>query len=241
MGIDTTVRNRFCFLTTTTTTTKKGGGRSLKVLAMKLWICGITCFWDGLIHFVHFVSTALYFPSLPPPPPPPSPEKCREWREKEPWSGERKDWGVEKGPWSGEQVLLLLQVDGERNVLIFDLGGGTTDVSIVTFAGGILEVKSTAGNTHLGGEDFDSRMVSHFIQEILRKQKKNIIDNRRAVQRLRTACERAKRTLSSSTQANIEIDSLFEGIDFYTRITRARSMLGTCNLYAFFCIWVDFP
>jgi len=111
---------------------------------------------------------------------------------------------------------------GERNVLIFDLGGGTFDVSILTIDDGIFEVKSTSGDTHLGGEDFDNRMVNHFIEEFKRKQKKDIKDNKRAVRRLRTACERAKRTLSSSSQASIEIDSLFEGIDFYTSITRAR-------------------
>ncbi|KAF7255280.1 hypothetical protein EG68_08176 [Paragonimus skrjabini miyazakii] len=110
----------------------------------------------------------------------------------------------------------------ERNVLIFDLGGGTFDVSILSIEGGVFEVKSTAGDTHLGGEDFDNRLVSHFIQEFSRKHKKDISNNKRAVRRLRTACERAKRTLSSSAQANIEIDSLFEGIDFYTSITRAR-------------------
>ena len=114
------------------------------------------------------------------------------------------------------------KVGGERNVLIFDLGGGTFDVSILTIEDGIFEVKSTAGDTHLGGEDFDNRMVNHFIQEFKRKHKKDIGENKRAVRRLRTACERAKRTLSSSTQANIEIDSLYEGIDFYTSITRAR-------------------
>lgn len=111
---------------------------------------------------------------------------------------------------------------GERNVLIFDLGGGTFDVSILTIEEGIFEVKSTAGDTHLGGEDFDNRMVNHFVQEFKRKYKKDLTSNKRAVRRLRTACERAKRTLSSSTQASIEIDSLFEGIDFYTSITRAR-------------------
>ncbi|CAM4572711.1 heat shock-related 70 kDa protein 2 [Lepidochelys kempii] len=111
---------------------------------------------------------------------------------------------------------------GEKNVLIFDLGGGTFDVSILTIEDGIFEVKSTAGDTHLGGEDFDNRMVNHFVEEFKRKHKRDIGSNKRAVRRLRTACERAKRTLSSSTQASIEIDSLFEGIDFYTSITRAR-------------------
>lgn len=114
------------------------------------------------------------------------------------------------------------KIGGERNVLIFDLGGGTFDVSILTIEDGIFEVKSTAGDTHLGGEDFDNRMVNHFVQEFKRKHKKDMSDNKRAVRRLRTACERAKRTLSSSTQASIEIDSLCEGIDFYTSITRAR-------------------
>jgi L1 cell adhesion molecule like protein len=111
---------------------------------------------------------------------------------------------------------------GEQNVLIFDLGGGTFDVSILTIEDGIFEVKSTAGDTHLGGEDFDNRMVNHFVEEFKRKHKKDLSKNKRALRRLRTACERAKRTLSSSTQASIEIDSLFEGIDFYTSLTRAR-------------------
>ena len=111
----------------------------------------------------------------------------------------------------------------EKNVLIFDLGGGTFDVSILTIdEGSLFEVRSTAGDTHLGGEDFDARLVEHFIKEFQRKHKKDISGNARALRRLRTACERAKRTLSNSAQANIEIDSLFEGIDFYTSITRAR-------------------
>ncbi|KAI7859884.1 70 kDa heat shock protein 3 [Circinella umbellata] len=114
------------------------------------------------------------------------------------------------------------QVEGERNVLIFDLGGGTFDVSLLTIEDGIFEVKATAGDTHLGGEDFDNRLVNHFMQEFKRKFKKDISGNARAVRRLRTACERAKRTLSSSAQTSIEIDSLFEGLDFYTSLTRAR-------------------
>ncbi|CAF3553334.1 Heat shock 70 kDa protein [Fusarium graminearum] len=114
------------------------------------------------------------------------------------------------------------KVEGERNVLIFDLGGGTFDVSLLTIEEGIFEVKSTAGDTHLGGEDFDNRLVNHFVNEFKRKHKKDLSTNVRALRRLRTACERAKRTLSSSAQTSIEIDSLFEGIDFYTSITRAR-------------------
>ena len=114
------------------------------------------------------------------------------------------------------------QSSSERNVLIFDLGGGTFDVSLLTIEEGIFEVKATAGDTHLGGEDFDNRLVNHFVQEFKRKHKKDITGNPRAMRRLRTACERAKRTLSSSTQTSIEIDSLFEGIDFFSSITRAR-------------------
>merc|ERR1711970_749229 len=108
----------------------------------------------------------------------------------------------------------------ERNVLIFDLGGGTFDVSLLTIEEGIFEVKATAGDTHLGGEDFDQRLMNHFVQEFKRKHKKDITGNPRALRRLRTACERAKRTLSSSTQTSIEIDSLFEGVDFFSSITR---------------------
>merc|ERR1719171_672405 len=111
---------------------------------------------------------------------------------------------------------------GETNVLIFDLGGGTFDVSLLTIDDGIFEVKATAGDTHLGGEDFDNRLVNHFTQEFKRKHKKDMTGNPRAMRRLRTACERAKRQLSSAASANIEIDSLFEGVDFYSSITRAR-------------------
>merc|ERR1712198_225456 len=112
--------------------------------------------------------------------------------------------------------------EGERNVLIFDLGGGTFDVSILTIDGGVFEVKSTAGDTHLGGEDFDNRILNHFVQEFKRKHKKDISSNKRALKRLRTACEKAKTTLSASTQASVEVDALHEGIDFYSSLTRAR-------------------
>jgi len=111
---------------------------------------------------------------------------------------------------------------GERNVLIFDLGGGTFDVSLLSIDDGIFEVKATAGDTHLGGEDFDNRLVNFFVNEFKRKNKKDISDNPRSLRRLRTACERAKRTLSSAAQTSIELDSLYEGIDFYSTITRAR-------------------
>nr|UTH79105.1 heat shock protein 70-2 [Protohermes costalis] len=112
---------------------------------------------------------------------------------------------------------------GEKNVLIFDLGGGTFDVSVLTIdEGSLFEVKSTAGDTHLGGEDFDNRLVNHFVEEFKRKFKKDLASNTRALRRLRTACERAKRTLSSSTEASLEIDALHDGVDFYSKITRAR-------------------
>lgn len=112
--------------------------------------------------------------------------------------------------------------DKEKNVLIFDLGGGTFDVSILSIDNGVFEVKSTGGDTHLGGEDFDNRIVDHFVKEFKRKHGKDLSVNKRALRRLRTACERAKRTLSAATQANIEVDSLYEGIDFYSTLTRAR-------------------
>jgi heat shock protein 1/8 len=112
--------------------------------------------------------------------------------------------------------------DEDKNVLIFDLGGGTFDVSLLNIEGGIFEVKATAGDTHLGGEDFDARLLRHFSEEFKRKHKKDLSGNARALRRLRTACERAKRTLSSTSQTTVEIDSLFEGIDFYSSITRAR-------------------
>ncbi|XP_029206535.1 heat shock cognate 71 kDa protein-like [Acropora millepora] len=114
------------------------------------------------------------------------------------------------------------KVGSERNVLIFDLGGGTFDVSILSIEDGIFEVKSTAGDTHLGGEDFDNNVVNYFVEEFRRKYKKDLSTNKRSLRRLRTACERAKRTLSSSATSSIEIDSLFEGIDFYTTLTRAK-------------------
>ena len=114
------------------------------------------------------------------------------------------------------------KINGEQNILIFDLGGGTFDVSLLTIDEGIFEVKATAGDTHLGGEDFDNNLVQHFIEEFKRKHKCDIIGNARAIRRLKTAAERAKRTLSSSAKTTIEIDSLFNGIDFNTNITRAR-------------------
>ena len=114
------------------------------------------------------------------------------------------------------------KTEKERNILIYDLGGGTFDVTLLTIEEGIFEVKATAGDTRLGGEDFDTRLVQHFSQDFKRKHKKDISESKRAVRRLRTACENLKKTLSSSTQATLEVDSLYEGIDYTSTITRAR-------------------
>ena len=112
--------------------------------------------------------------------------------------------------------------DTEKIILIVDVGGGTTDFSLLSIDEGIFEVKATAGDCHLGGEDFDNRLVHHFAQEFKRKHKQDISDNKRAMRRLKSACENVKKNLTSSTQASIEIDSLYEGVDFSATITRAR-------------------
>ena len=111
---------------------------------------------------------------------------------------------------------------GEKNVLIFDCGGGTHDLSVLTLDDGVFEVKATAGDTHLGGEDFDNTLVSYCVEEFKKKHKMDISNNAKALRRLRTVCERAKRTLSSATQATIEADSLADGLDFQTVLTRAK-------------------
>jgi L1 cell adhesion molecule like protein len=119
----------------------------------------------------------------------------------------------------------FMPVDDLRTICSFVSSTGCMlpmQVSLLTIDEGIFEVKATAGDTHLGGEDFDNRLVAHFVHEFKRKYKKDIGDNPRALRRLRTACERAKRNLSSSAQASIEIDSLYDGVDFYSSITRAR-------------------
>uniref|UniRef100_A0A6C0J421 Heat shock protein 70 n=1 Tax=viral metagenome TaxID=1070528 RepID=A0A6C0J421_9ZZZZ len=112
--------------------------------------------------------------------------------------------------------------DTAKNILVFDLGGGTFDVSVLNIDDGVFDVKSTAGDTHLGGEDFDNILVDHFCNDIKRKHKKDITGNNRALRRLRTACEKAKRTLSATTQTTVEIDALFDGIDYTLKLTRAR-------------------
>jgi len=112
--------------------------------------------------------------------------------------------------------------DVEQNIIIFDCGGGTHDVSLLNIDSGIFEVKATAGDTHLGGEDFDNIMVQHFTQEFKKKFKLDLTESKKSIRRLKTACERAKRTLSSGNTASIELDSLYEGIDFFSNISRAK-------------------
>jgi L1 cell adhesion molecule like protein len=112
--------------------------------------------------------------------------------------------------------------EGERNIFVFDLGGGTFDVSLLTIKGEVFEVKATAGNTHIGGEDFDNRILNYFVEEFKRKNKVDITRNPRALRRLKTACEKAKRTLTFKSLTSIEIDNLFQGIDFSSSITRVK-------------------
>ena len=114
------------------------------------------------------------------------------------------------------------QKEDETNILVFDMGGGTFDVSILNIEGTVFEVKATAGDPHLGGEDFDNRLVSYCISEFRRKYKEDPSRNQRGIRRLRTQCERAKRQLSSQTQVTIEVDSLHNGNDFSVRISRAK-------------------
>lgn len=114
------------------------------------------------------------------------------------------------------------KTDKETNIIIFDFGGGTFDVSLLSIEDGVFEVKATAGDTHLGGEDIDNVIVDYCVNEIKKKYKEDVKTNKKALRRLRTACERAKRTLSTSTQANIEIEQLINGIDYYSTITRAK-------------------
>lgn len=112
--------------------------------------------------------------------------------------------------------------DKEENIVIFDCGSGTHDISILNISDGIFEVKSTNGDTHLGGEDFDNRLVEHLAKEFKQKYKLDLYESPKAIRRLRTACERAKRVLSTSSSASVEVDNIYEGHDFYTSITRAK-------------------
>jgi len=113
--------------------------------------------------------------------------------------------------------------DGKsRNIIVFDCGGGTHDVSVLNIEDGVFEVKATGGDTHLGGSDFDQRLVQHFLQEFQLKHKISLDDNKKAIRRLATASEKAKRALSSSTSTSVEVDSIYQGIDFNTTLTRAK-------------------
>ncbi|XP_004292168.1 PREDICTED: heat shock cognate 70 kDa protein-like [Fragaria vesca subsp. vesca] len=115
-----------------------------------------------------------------------------------------------------------LDKKAKRNVMIYDLGGGTLDVSVLTLGDGVFEVKATAGDTHLGGEDLDNKMVSYCVEQFKRKHKLDVSGNSRALMRLRSACEKAKRRLSFTSSIDIEVDCLDQGIDFSATITRAK-------------------
>jgi heat shock protein 5 len=116
----------------------------------------------------------------------------------------------------------LDKTGGEKNILVFDLGGGTFDVTALTIDNGVFEVLATNGDTHLGGEDFDQRVMQYFMKLFQKKYKQDMMSDPRAVQKLRREVERAKRTLSTQHQARVEIDALFDGIDFSEPLTRAR-------------------
>ena len=122
----------------------------------------------------------------------------------------------------GLDKMALAGSISKRNVLIFDVGGGTADVSLLTIEKGVFKVKAVAGDNHLGGEDFDDRMLKHFVEIFKRQHKVDISGDSRALRRLRTACEKAKRILSSATETTIEVDCLYNGIDFFPTITRAK-------------------
>jgi len=111
---------------------------------------------------------------------------------------------------------------GEKNIVVFDLGGGTFDVSLLTIDNGVFEVVATAGDTHLGGEDFDQRLTEHFVKVFKKKNNKDIKDDPRAMQKLKSEVEKAKRDLSSVHQTKVSIENLIDGLDFDETITRAR-------------------
>lgn len=117
----------------------------------------------------------------------------------------------------------------EKYVLIFDTGGGTHDVSLLSIDEGVFQVKATSGNAHLGGEDFDNILVNHFVEEFKRKYKKDPTTNPKSIRRLRTACERAKRTLSTNNSANIELEAFYDGIDYNTSLSKAK-FEDLCNV-----------
>merc|ERR1719229_2189786 len=123
---------------------------------------------------------------------------------------------------SAAAIAYGLDKKEEKNIVVYDLGGGTFDVSLLTIDNGVFEVVATAGDTHLGGEDFDQRVMQHFIKMFKKKSSKDIAKDKRAVQKLRREVEKAKRALSSTHQARVEIEALFDGVDFSETLTRAR-------------------
>merc|ERR1712117_298024 len=110
----------------------------------------------------------------------------------------------------------------EKNILVYDLGGGTFDVSLLTIDNGVFEVVATNGDTHLGGEDFDQRVMQHFMKVFQKKHGKDMSKDKRAIQKLRREVEKTKRALSSTHQGRVEIEGLFDGVDFSETLTRAR-------------------
>ena len=133
-----------------------------------------------------------------------------------------KDASVIAGVKVARIASCLDKKGGEKNILVFDRGGGTFDVSILTIDNGVFKVLTTNGDTHLGGEDFDQRIIEYFIKLIKKKHGKDVSKDNRALGKLRRECERAKRALSSQHQVRVEIESLFDGVDFSEPLTRAR-------------------
>lgn len=129
-----------------------------------------------------------------------------------------------------------LDKKGEKNILVFDLGGGTFDVSLLTIDNGVFEVMATNGDTHLGGEDFDQRVMEHFIKVFKKKTGKDLRTDKQAVQKLRREVEKAKRALSSTHQTKVEIESLFDGEDFTETLTRAK--FEELNMVRIFTVWL---
>ncbi|KAM1126048.1 hypothetical protein ACFX2B_040774 [Malus domestica] len=123
----------------------------------------------------------------------------------------------------------------KRNVMMFDFGGGTLDVSLVTISCGVFDVKATVGDTHLGGEDIDNKLVNYCVEQFKRKNNLDVTGNSKALRRLKNSCEKAKKRLSFASTIDIEIDCLHEGIDFYTTITRAK--FEELNRDYFISVW----
>ena len=128
----------------------------------------------------------------------------------------------------------------EKNIIVFDLGGGTFDVSLLTIDDGVFEVIATNGDTHLGGEDFDQKLIEYFIKVFKKKTGADVRKDGRAVQKLRREVEKAKRALSSKHETVIEIESLFDGRDFSEKLTRAKfeELNMVCFIWIFYFAYV---